>query len=159
MLYCGMDLHAKESFLYVIDHRGRRDLVKRVLTQTRSIKESLGPLVRRRLKFVLEASTMTNWAIKQLRAVGADVVVVDPRRVRLIAKSRRKKDRADARVLPELALTGALPLLYLDKIIKSKLASLDFAGGSLTPPLTKGMLRPLGSPAQGSPPKGWGLRI
>ena len=59
MLYCGLDLYAKESFLYVIDHRGRNVLVKRVSTQTRSFKESLGPLVKRRLKVVLEASTMT----------------------------------------------------------------------------------------------------
>ncbi|MFQ5916808.1 MAG: hypothetical protein ACE5I0_03240, partial [Candidatus Binatia bacterium] len=69
ILYCGMDLLVKENFLYVIDHRGRRVLVKRVPTHARSFKESLGPLVRRRLKVVLEASTMTKWAVGQLRAL------------------------------------------------------------------------------------------
>jgi len=34
--------------------------------------------------------------------------VVDPRRVRLIAETRRKNDRANDRVLAELARTGAL---------------------------------------------------
>ncbi len=48
MLYCGLDLHAKESFLYVIDHRGRRILVRKVPTQPHCFKEWLGPLVRRR---------------------------------------------------------------------------------------------------------------
>jgi len=57
---------------------------------------------------VVGASTMTAWAVEQLRRVGAEVVVVDPR-VRLIAETRRKNDRADARVLAELARTAALP--------------------------------------------------
>ena len=109
MLYCGLDLHAKESYLYVIDQRGRRIMSRSVPTQARCYKEWLGPLVRRKLMVVVEASTMTGWAVEQLRRVGAEVVVVDPRRVRLIAETRRKNDRADARVLAELARTGALP--------------------------------------------------
>jgi transposase len=109
MLYCGLDLHAKESYLYVIDQRGRRIMSRSIPTQARCFKEWLGPLVKRKLKVVVEASTMTNWAVEQLRTVGAEVVVVDPRRVRLIAETRRKNDRADARVLAELARTGALP--------------------------------------------------
>ena len=82
---------------------------RRVSTQARCFKEWLGPLVRRRLMVVVETSTMIVWAVGQLRRVGAEVVVVDPRRVRLIAETRRKNDRADARVLVELARTGALP--------------------------------------------------
>ncbi len=51
------------------------------------------------LKIVLEASTMSSWAVQQLSGLAAEVVVVDPRRVRLIAETRRKNDVADARVL------------------------------------------------------------
>lgn len=109
MLYCGLDLHAKESYLYVIDQRGRRIMSRSVLTQARCYKEWLSPLVRRKLMVVVEASTMTGWAVEQLRRVGAEVVVVDPCRVRLIAETRHKNNRADARVLAELARTGALP--------------------------------------------------
>ncbi len=67
MLYCGLDLHAKESFLYVIDLRGRQIVSRRVPTQARCFKEWLGPLVRRKLMVVVEASTMTGWAVEQLR--------------------------------------------------------------------------------------------
>ncbi len=49
MLYCGLDLHAKESYLYVIDKKGHRIMSRRVPTQARSFKEWLGPLVKRRL--------------------------------------------------------------------------------------------------------------
>jgi len=59
MLYCELDLHAKESYLYIIDHRGRQIVSGSVPTQARCFKEWLGPLVRRRLMVVVEASTMT----------------------------------------------------------------------------------------------------
>ena len=52
---------------------------------------------------------MSSWVVEQLRGLGAEVVMVDPRWVRLIAETRRKNDRADARVLAELARTRALP--------------------------------------------------
>ena len=58
---------------------------------------------------IVEASTMSGWAVEQLRGLGVEVVVMDPRRGRLIAETRRKNDRADAKVLAELARTGALP--------------------------------------------------
>lgn len=109
MLFCGLDLHSKESFLFVIDKKRHRIMSRSVLTRARCFKEWLGPLVKRRLKVVLEASTMSGWAVERLRRLGEEVVVVDPRRVRLIAETRRKNDRADARVLAELARTGALP--------------------------------------------------
>jgi transposase len=109
MLYCGLDLHAKESYLYVIDKIGHRIMSRSVPTQARTFKEWLGPLVRRKLMVIVEASTMTVWAVEQMRRAGAEVVVVDPRRVRLTAETRRKTDRADARDLAELARTGALP--------------------------------------------------
>ena len=52
---------------------------------------------------------MSRWAAEELKGLKMEVVVVDPRRVRLIAETRRKNDRAEARVLAELARTGALP--------------------------------------------------
>ena len=33
MLYCGLDLHAKESYLYVIDKKGHRIMSRSVPTQ------------------------------------------------------------------------------------------------------------------------------
>jgi transposase len=109
MLYCGMDLHAKESFVHVIDSKGNRVLARRLPTDPKAFEEVLGPLVRRKVRVILEASTMSRWAAAELKELKMEVVVVDPRRVRLIAETRRKSDRADARVLAELARTGALP--------------------------------------------------
>jgi transposase len=48
------------------------------------------------VRVILEASTMSRWAAAELKGLKMEVVVVDPRRVRLIAETRRKNDRADA---------------------------------------------------------------
>jgi transposase len=58
---------------------------------------------------VLEASTRSRWAAGVLEGLGAEVTVVDPRKVRVIAETKHKTDRTDARVLADLLRTGALP--------------------------------------------------
>jgi len=57
----------------------------------------------------LEASTRSRWAAEVLEGLGAEVVVVDPRKVRVIAETKHKTDRTDARILADLLRTGALP--------------------------------------------------
>jgi transposase len=61
------------------------------------------------LRVVLEASTRTRWAAQVLGRLGAEVMVVDPRKVRVIAETKHKADRTDARILADLLRTGALP--------------------------------------------------
>ena len=62
-----------------------------------------------KLRIVLEASTQTRWAAGVLERLGAEVIVVDPHKVRVIAETKHKTDRADARILADLLRTGALP--------------------------------------------------
>ncbi len=109
MYYCGLDLHAKSSAYCIVTARGRR-VHEGEVPSTRSgfdgmLEHSDGELVR----VVLEASTRTRWAAQQLERLGADVIVVDPRKVRVIAETKHKTDKTDARILADLLRTGALP--------------------------------------------------
>ena len=74
MLYCGLDLHAKESFFYVLDESGHRVVMRKIATRAQTFKQLVRPLVPQGLKVVLEASTMTRWAVEQLRKVGAEEI-------------------------------------------------------------------------------------
>lgn len=56
------------------------------------------------LRIVLEAGSQSPWLSAELRAMGHQVQVADPRRIALIAKGHRKTDRRDAEVLARLAL-------------------------------------------------------
>lgn len=54
-------------------------------------------------RVAIEAGTHSGWVSRALEAAGHEVIVANPRRVRLIAESRRKDDRIDAETLARLA--------------------------------------------------------
>ncbi len=51
---------------------------------------------------VLEVGPRSPWLSRMLAELGHDVIVANPRRVRLIARSHRKTDRSDAEHLARL---------------------------------------------------------
>jgi transposase len=59
-----------------------------------------------RMRIALEAGTHSPWISRLLMALGHEVLVANPRKLRLIAESNAKHDRADARLLAQLALVG-----------------------------------------------------
>jgi len=76
-----------------------------------SVREFLGRFSGRELVVALEATTGWRFLAEELQAVGAEVHLAEPadtseRRGR---KKRAKTDRADARLLRELLLSGGLP--------------------------------------------------
>ncbi len=110
MYYCGLDLHAKSSVFCCVNRRGGRVFEEEVLTSRRGFALGLAGVKGKAVKVVVEASTRTAWAVGVLSDLGADVTVVDPRKVRVIAETKHKTDRTDARILADLLRTGALPL-------------------------------------------------
>jgi transposase len=58
---------------------------------------------RKPCRVVIESGCQTAWAARLLEEMGHQVVVVNPRRVRLIAESTLKSDRIDAEVLAWLS--------------------------------------------------------
>jgi transposase len=55
-----------------------------------------------RCRVVLEVGTHSPWVSRLLAELGHEVIVANPRKVRLIAESDRKHDRADAEQLARL---------------------------------------------------------
>ena len=51
---------------------------------------------------MLESGGQSSWAARVLGEMGHEVVVVNPRRIRLIAESTLKTDRIDAEILARL---------------------------------------------------------
>jgi transposase len=56
-----------------------------------------------RMRIALEVGTHSPWVSRLLASWGHEVLVANPRKVRLIAHSRRKSDRFDGRTLAKLA--------------------------------------------------------
>ena len=97
MDYFGIDLHQKHSEICGMDGEGRVKYQERVATTEAGLRRVFGR--RKCSRVVIESGCQTPWAARLLQSMGHEVVIVNPRRVRLIAESTLKTDRIDAEIL------------------------------------------------------------
>jgi len=109
MYYCGIDIAMKSSYIYITDKQGRKKSSGQIPTRAESFRQRLRPYVQAGLSVAIEAGNQTAWIHDLLVDVGAKVTVVNPAKVKLIAESRRKTDKVDAKVLCELLRLDGLP--------------------------------------------------
>ncbi len=109
MFYCGLDVAVMSSYLYIVDAQGRKVASGEVETSAAALTRRLKPYIRRKLAVALEAGSPSAWIHDLLVERGARVHVVPPDRLRLIAESRRKTDKIDAKLLAELLRVDGLP--------------------------------------------------
>lgn len=98
----GLDVGDRVTHLCALDAERGVLARGRFATTLEAVHESFRGLPP--LRIVLEAGSQSPWLSAELRAMGHQVQVADPRRVALIAKGHRKTDRRDAEVLARLAL-------------------------------------------------------
>jgi len=109
MNYCGIDIGGLQSYLYLTDKDGRKKKAGYVDTTASALEENLGPYLRGGLSVAIEAGNQTAWIHDKIKSLGAKVWVVNPKKVKLIAESRQKTDKVDAKVLCELLRLKGLP--------------------------------------------------
>ena len=97
----GLDLSDESSTYCLVDGQGRIVRESSVTTTVGGLRGAFGELEASRI--VLETSTQSAWVARLLRSLGHEVVVINPRRLQLIAQSVNKTDRNDARLLARVA--------------------------------------------------------
>jgi transposase len=119
-LFIGMDVHVRNSYLWVSDAAGKTMKRGRVGNTLGEIAEFLGPLEKWPMRVVLESTTNTRPVCRLLgeyaRQSGARLTAepLNARKLRVIAESVSKCDTQDAAVLSELARSNLkLPACYL----------------------------------------------
>lgn len=111
MKYVGIDLHKKTiSACVVVKECGRAKVVSRKRLEcqdeaglTAWLKD-LGPF-----EVVVEATSSYEWFVKLAEPLARRVVLAHPRKLRVIAESKRKSDRLDAQVLAEFLADDSIP--------------------------------------------------
>lgn len=101
MRHLGIDVHAKTSELCEVSPQGKVARRERFATNREAYRRRFEGAPRCRV--VMECGGSTPWIARLLKSYGHDVVVVNPRRVRLIAESTLKCDRVDAEILARLS--------------------------------------------------------
>lgn len=102
MNYCGIDLAGTSRYAYVADEKGRKLWAAAIPTTYAGWERLVKRFLRGGLAVVIEAGNQTAWVYEVLVELGAQVTVVNPTKVKLIAESRRKTDKVDAKILCEL---------------------------------------------------------
>jgi len=110
--YVGLDVHLKHTSVCVLDGDGKR--IKRLTIRGpwRKIAEELKRLPGK-VAVCFEASTAYGCLHELFSEVAARVVVAHPGQLRLIFRSKKKNDRADAEKLAKLLFLGEVPTVYV----------------------------------------------
>src|SRR6266542_573612 len=100
-VFVGCDLGDKQSEICVMDGVGAVIEAKRVRTTKPALVQALRKYGRAQV--VVEAGTHSRWVEDALSSAGHQVVVANPRQIKLIWGSRKKTDRTDAMLLARLS--------------------------------------------------------
>jgi len=114
MKYVGIDLHKKTiSGCVVIKERGKKKIAARKRLECRDeagIKSWFSELGK--FEVVVEATASYEWFVKLVEPLAQRVVLAHPKKLRIIAESKRKSDKLDAQVLAEFLASDEIPLAY-----------------------------------------------
>ncbi len=114
MLYVGADLHKKSISLCVVKvENGKQRVLRRqtvACRQTDAIRRffaGLGPF-----RLAVEATAAYEWLFQLIEDLAERLVLVHPKKLRVIAESTRKTDKIDAYVLALFLALDMLPEAY-----------------------------------------------
>jgi transposase len=114
MIYVGTDLHKQIIVMCAVKKvRGKTEVVERAkfaCANQAAIErffQSLG-----RCEVAVEATASYEWFVQLVEPFTQRVVLVHPRKMRVIAESKCKTDKADAQLLAEFLADDSLPLAY-----------------------------------------------
>lgn len=96
----GIDLGDRFSRYAVIDANAKIIEEERVATNRSAIEKLLKG--RAPMRVVIETGTHSPWISRLIKELGHEVVVANSRKVKLITKSKNKRDKVDARMLARL---------------------------------------------------------
>jgi transposase len=114
MKYVGVDLHKKTiSACVVVIEQGKRKVIARARLECRDEVgiarwfAGWGPF-----EVVVEATASYEWFVKLVEPLAHRVLLAHPKKLRIIAESKRKSDKLDAQVLAEFLACDEIPLAY-----------------------------------------------
>ncbi len=99
-LTIGIDVSDRSSCYCVLDGNGEISAEGKVRSTPEAFRQEFGG--REPARVALEAGTHSRWMSALLQECGHEVVVANPRRLRLLTESDKKNDPQDARTLAEM---------------------------------------------------------
>jgi transposase len=111
MNFIGVDLHKKSITVCVMD-QNRTVLARKTIacTETKEIVDFFRKF--RPFKVVVEATASYPWFVELVEPLADEVILANPKKLRVIAESTKKTDRLDAQTLAEFLVLDMIPRAY-----------------------------------------------
>jgi transposase len=111
MNFIGVDLHKKSITVCVMD-QNRKVLARQTINckETSEIVDFFRKF--RPFKVVVEATSSYPWFVELVEPLADEVILANPKKLRVIAESTKKTDRLDAQVLTEFLVLDMIPRAY-----------------------------------------------
>jgi transposase len=100
-LTIGLDLGDRTCRYCILDRDGEIVQEASVNSTNAAVRQTFSRI--KKCRIALEAGTHSPWLSRTLKALGHEVLVANPRQLKLISTSSRKNDRVDAQMLARLA--------------------------------------------------------
>ena len=112
-LYAGIDLHASNNFLAVIDDNGKRVYRKKLPNETELILSVLGSFEEEMVGVVVESTFNWYWLVDALSDAGYRVHLANPCAIQKYSGLKYADDKHDAFWLAEMLRLKILPTGYI----------------------------------------------
>ena len=109
MQFVGLDVHLKSISACIMDEAGNVQAERKINNNPEEFDKLLAYVDKDSSKFTVEACSCWEYVYDYLTEAGYSVVLANPSRIGLIAKSKKKTDKADAKILANLLRTNTLP--------------------------------------------------
>lgn len=109
--YAGLDIHKKTCQAIICTEKGEVVKQGKIPTEKEKIQEFFSE--HGKIKIAIEACNHWEHIFDTLEMDGHQVVLAHPLKTRIIAESRVKTDKVDAKILAQLLRTGFLPTSYI----------------------------------------------
>jgi len=111
--YVGLDVHKSSIYAVVMNKEGKKLFERKLKNHPHEVDKLLANLEPKNTSIALEACSVWQYLYDYLHESGYyDLSLTNPLQVRLIANSRKKTDKHDAKVLADLLRTNMLPKSY-----------------------------------------------
>lgn len=97
--YCGIDIHKKKSYFYIIDNKGKRVFSGNIDTRIESYRKLLDQFDPEGIQIAIEIGSLTFTYCELFVEMGISFHIVNTSKHYAIAKSNSKTDRKDAKRL------------------------------------------------------------
>jgi transposase len=112
-MYCGIDLHATNSWLCIVDEKGRPQLEERVPNRLEAVRHRLEPFREQLGAVAVESTFNWYWLVDGLALAGYPMLLANPSAMKRYDGLKYSDDRHDARWIAEMLRLGILPTGYI----------------------------------------------